>query len=56
VAEMAFPADMASVVLSAVRVSLVEVHLCLYAFSISGDQVLGNFGKKGSRLFDFHDA
>jgi len=53
---VAFRADVASVLVSAVCVALVEVHLCLSASSMPGDSVLCHCGKGGSHLFNFLEA
>ena len=56
VVQVAFWADVASVLESAVCVTVVEVHPCLCTSKMSGDSVLCGFGKGGSRPFDFLES
>jgi hypothetical protein len=48
VVQVAFQAEVAPVV--------VEVHVCLYASSITAGALLCHFGKQGRRLFNFHKS
>ena len=55
VAQVAFQAEVDSVVVSAVCVRLVEVHLFLCASSMYADCFLCHCGKEGSHLWGFHE-
>jgi len=56
VEQVVFWVDVASGLVLAVWVALVEVHPCLCVSSVSGDSVLCDFGKEGSRPSDFPEA
>jgi len=53
--EMAFWTEVASVLVLALSVGLVEVHLLLCASSISAESLLCRFGKPSSPLFDTNE-
>jgi len=49
---VAFPVDMASVLVLAICVALVDVHPCLCVSSVSGDSVFCHLGMEGNHLSD----
>ena len=53
-AQVAFWVDISSVPASPVGVGRMEVHLYIWASSVSAVSARSNFGKEGSRLYDFH--
>ena len=52
---MDFTAQAALVLVSAVYIGLVDVPLCLFASSVSGDSVVCHFGKEGSCPCDVNE-
>jgi len=56
VEQEAFGVDLASVLVSADSVTLVEVHLCFGITSVAGDTLLCHFGKEGRHWSDVAGA
>ena len=55
VAQFAFWVEVVSVLVSAVRVILVDMHLCLHTSSVSADSLLCHLGKEGSHQVNCHE-